>query len=260
MSIQVDPPADRLTVGQPSRPALSGKRQTIVETLAQRIQDGQYEHGEKLDGELRLAEEFGVSRGTVRQALSELKHRRLISTETGRGSFVIFDGHQMDQQRGWAQSLADAGSEITVDLLGIERVDTAAVPLLPIEVHLDRGIAVRRVRRLHLPDGPHVPVSFECATVPPVGTLADLPDSGLVDDSLSATLASAGLIPDHGIQRADVHPLDPRESAILARVEGTAFLRTTRTSYTADGRFVEHVVSLLDPDHFTLALSFGDPR
>ncbi|MFR9729465.1 GntR family transcriptional regulator [Saccharopolyspora sp. MS10] len=237
-----------------------GKRQQIVDTLAQRIRDGHYRLGEKLDGELRLAAEFDVSRGTVRQALNELQHQRLIATETGRGSFVIFDGHQLSQDRGWAQSLAATGSEITVAVLGVERVRRADVPLLPAEVRMDQGIAIRRVRILRSADDTAEPVSFECSTVPAEGRLAQLPETGLLRGSISQTLAQAGLSPTRGTQRADVHPLDEREAEILRRDAGTAFLRTARTSFTADGRFAEHVVSLLDPRHFTLALTFGDER
>lgn len=237
-----------------------GKRRTIVDTLARRIHDGQYAPGARLEGELRLAEEFGVSRSTVRQALSELQHRRLIATETGRGSFVIFDGHHLDQTRGWAQSLAAIGSEVSTRVLSIEPVGREEVPLLAETVELAGGIAIRRVRSLHGEQGEPSPISFECATVPALGSLADLPATGLVEDSLSTTLQRAGLAPERGTQRADVHSLDAREADILQREEGTAFLRTARTSFAADGRFVEHVVSLLDPRHFTLALTFGDHR
>ncbi|MEU6128228.1 GntR family transcriptional regulator [Saccharopolyspora sp. NPDC047091] len=236
-----------------------GKRQQIVDTLAQRIRDGHYRLGEKLDGELRLAEEFEVSRGTVRQALNELQHLRLIATESGRGSFVIFNGHQLSQDRGWAQSLADSGSEITVAVLGLERVERADVPLLPPEVRLERGIAIRRVRILRSADGVE-PISFECSTVPAEGTLGQLPETGLVKGSISQTLAQAGYLLTRGTQRADVHWLDEREAGILHRETGSAFLRTARTSFTDDGRFAEHVVSLLDPRYFTLALNFGDQR
>jgi GntR family transcriptional regulator len=171
------------------------KRQSIVDTLAGRIRAGEYEPGMKLEGEHRLAEEFGVSRSTIRQALSELQHQRLIATETGRGSFVIFDGHQLDQDRGWTQSMASAGSDVSAEILGIESVDRDEVPLLPADVDLTSAVAVRRVRSLRTADGDEVPVSFECATVPAIGLLADLPAAGLVEDSLASTSGRRGSSP-----------------------------------------------------------------
>lgn len=237
-----------------------GKRAQIVETLTQRIHAGDYAPGDRLDGEQRLAREFSVSRGTVRQALSELQQRRLIATETGRGSFVIFDGHQLDQERGWAQALADTGQDVSVEILGIEPISPADVPLLPEDVHLEQGIAITRVRSLHRPGAAPQRISFECATVPGDGVLARLPATGLVEDSLSRTLRAAGYLPTHGTQSADVHRLDERQARLLGVESGAGYLRTSRTSFEDGGRFVEHVVSLLDPDHFTLSLSFGEER
>ncbi len=51
--------------------------------------------------------------------------------------------------------------------------------------------------------------------------------------------------------------IDGREAELLRRETGDWFLDTRRTSRAADGSFVEHVVSLLDPDHFQLTLQFG---
>ena len=45
-----------------------------------------------LPGEHQLAEEFAVSRGTLREALAELKRRNYIATQSGVGSIVTFDG------------------------------------------------------------------------------------------------------------------------------------------------------------------------
>lgn len=235
-----------------------GKRDLVVETLAEQIRRGEFAHGQRLDGEHRLAQEFDVSRGTIRQALGELQRRRLIATRTGIGSFVTFDGHPLDQRGGWAQALADAGSDLTTSVLDIAPVDRASIPGLPDDVDLDEAVAVRRVRSAQQPDGTQRVLSFECASIPATGALRDLPTTGLTDGSLWTTLQAEGLVGTTGEQRVDVHALDEREAGILGREPGTAFLRTVRTSFTSDGRFVEHVVSLLDPARFTLRLSFGE--
>ena len=236
-----------------------GKRQLVVETLAERIARGAFRPGERLDGEHRLAEEFAVSRGTIRQALGELQRRNLISTQSGLGSFVTFDGHALDQRLGWAHALAQTGVEVTTTVLGIEPVAATAVPGLPASAGAgtDQLIAVRRVRTTPAGDAPARVLSFECASVPAVGTLRDLPTSGLRDGSLSASLRAEGLVAGRGEQSVDVRELDAREAGITGRPVGTPFLRSVRTSFDAQGRFVEHVVSLLDPAHFRLQLAFG---
>lgn len=234
------------------------KRELIVQRLASQIRRGEIGLGQRLDGEHRLAEEFDVSRGTIRQALGELQRRRLISIRSGIGSFVTYDGHALDQRLGWAQALAETGSKVTTRVLSIETIPGAQIPELPDDVALDQAIAVRRVSTTPGDDGAEVAVSFECASVPAVGSLRDLPNRGLKDGSLWASLQDEGLVATNGQQTVDVHELDKREASILGRPVGSSFLRTIRTSFGADGEFVEHVLSLLDPAHFTLTLTFGD--
>ena len=234
------------------------KRELIVEKLANQIRRGEIGPGQRLDGEHRLAEEFDVSRGTIRQALGELQRRRLISIQSGIGSFVTYDGHALDQRLGWAQALAEAGSKVATRVLSIEPISRSQIPGLPDDVALEEAIAVRRVRTTPGEGGAVVAVSFECASVPAVGSLRDLPTRGLKDESLWASLREEGLIATNGQQSVDVHQLDEREASILGRPVGSSFLRTVRTSFSSDGQFVEHVLSLLDPAHFTLKLTFGD--
>src|SRR5437763_16629679 len=58
----------------------------LERVLAERIAEGRYREG--FPGDLELAAEFSVSRGTVRQALDRLARSGLIVRRQGRGSFV----------------------------------------------------------------------------------------------------------------------------------------------------------------------------
>ena len=72
------------------------KKTRVVDELIRRIESGLLEDGFQLPGEHQLAEEFGVSRGTLREALAELKRRNYIATQSGVGSIVTFDGVALD--------------------------------------------------------------------------------------------------------------------------------------------------------------------
>jgi GntR family transcriptional regulator len=224
-----------------------GKRAQLVEDLTERIHSGGLARGDRLPGENQLAEAYSVSRGTVRSALSELQRRNLITTETGVGSFVTFDGLPLDQSVGWAQALS--GTDVTVELLGIERGGDA-------ELAARHGplVTVRRLRRTA--DGR--PVSLETAAVPGTGALADLPERGLVDGSLTATLRAAGLHGAGGEQWIAAAILDDAAAALLERAAGEMFLQSARTTLATGGGLVEHVVSLLDPARFRFHLTFGE--
>lgn len=72
-------------MAQTSRRLLSAE---IAEKLRTAIEGGRYAPGDRLPAESVLGEEFGVSRPTVRAALSELAALGLLRTVRGVGSFV----------------------------------------------------------------------------------------------------------------------------------------------------------------------------
>lgn len=60
----------------------------IARFIKNRVQFGTYAPGARLPGELALAEEFEVSRGTIRKALGALEQEGLIARRQGLGTFV----------------------------------------------------------------------------------------------------------------------------------------------------------------------------
>ncbi len=52
--------------------------QRVVNAIADSIADGRYTIGTRLPGERELAEEFGVSRPTIREAMIALEIRGLV--------------------------------------------------------------------------------------------------------------------------------------------------------------------------------------
>lgn len=246
------------------------KHERISRELAREIRSGRLRRGTRLPGENALAERFGVSRTTVRAALAELSEDGLIATHIGKGSYVLYDGAPLDNPLGWARALASRGVATEVRVLSV-----TATQAPDLAEHLAPGahvVVVERVRVLTAPGptdaGADVPpdvgtgrpgraISYERSTLPAVGPLADLPSRGL-GGSLSDEIAAAGLVAATGEQRAKCRPLDAREAALLGREPGTWFLLTRRTALAADGSLVERVESLLDPEHFELALTFEE--
>lgn len=56
--------------------------------LVHRVLAGEWLPGESLPAEVRLAEEYGLSQGTVRKAIEEMAAEGLVSRQPGRGTFV----------------------------------------------------------------------------------------------------------------------------------------------------------------------------
>lgn len=69
---------------------VSGGSAAIAARLRQAILEGNYAYGERLPAERDLAEHFGASRSTVREALRRLEEAHLVTRRIGSGTFVSY--------------------------------------------------------------------------------------------------------------------------------------------------------------------------
>lgn len=228
------------------------KYRVIASELAKRIQSGEILYRDRLPGELDLAEEFSVSRGTIRQALATLQKQGLIETSLGAGSFVTFDGTRLEDAYGWSRSLARGGVITSVRLVALGRL---ALPSLAEQLGLSAAdfLVVERVRL----DSDGVAISLERSRLPWRETFMTILSTGLVDGSLQATLNAHGIVSVGSREIVGVATLGTQDAQLLQRVSGDAFLESEQTSFDREGRVVEHVTSLLDPTHFRLEHTFG---
>src|SRR6202000_267229 len=60
----------------------------VADGIERGIADGTYAAGEKLPGEMEIAETYRVNRHTVRRALATLAERGLVRAERGSGTYV----------------------------------------------------------------------------------------------------------------------------------------------------------------------------
>ncbi|MCB6608268.1 GntR family transcriptional regulator [[Clostridium] symbiosum] len=60
----------------------------IVDDVRRRIESGQWREGQKLPGERELCNLYGVARGTLKAAFSELQKAGLIRQVRGSGTYV----------------------------------------------------------------------------------------------------------------------------------------------------------------------------
>jgi len=62
--------------------------QRVAGRIANRIYDGHWRPGEPIPNEFALADEFAVSQGTIRKAMSVVEEAGLVDRQQGRGTFV----------------------------------------------------------------------------------------------------------------------------------------------------------------------------
>jgi GntR family transcriptional regulator len=82
------PPAPPRGGGLPGGPSPQPLYRQVKSHLVHRVLAGEWRPGESLPSEMKLAEEYGLSQGTVRKAIEEMASEGLVSRQAGRGTFV----------------------------------------------------------------------------------------------------------------------------------------------------------------------------
>lgn len=72
-------------------PLVGATVQYVIDTLTTRIVAQEYAVEERLPSERQMAQDLGVARNTVREALDALEERGMIRRRAGSGSFVTWD-------------------------------------------------------------------------------------------------------------------------------------------------------------------------
>ncbi len=147
-----------------SDPASRSLFARIEAELRRRILQGELPQGEKLPSESALQAEFGVSRITVRQALSTLHSSGLIHTVNGKGSFVTraTDAPQLGPLTGFYDHMRARGHEAHGRLVSVRAVHASAT--VAEALHIDPGTPLTCVTLVRLVDGS--PLAVGSATGP----------------------------------------------------------------------------------------------
>ena len=97
------------------------KYRRIWHDLRRDIQSGRWKVGQRIPSEPELADTFGVSRGTVRNAIEQLVNNQMLRKEQGRGTFVISSVPRLQKSLDWLASfteqLRESGIKPSTDVL-----------------------------------------------------------------------------------------------------------------------------------------------
>ncbi|MGW7417489.1 GntR family transcriptional regulator [Streptomyces sp. NPDC054863] len=213
------------------------RHQQIAAALREAVADGRYPVGSTLPSESELAALHGVSRGTVRQAVSSLLAEGMVGSRQGARSVVLSTAPS--QSFGELRSFAEWAwaSGHTPGGLVLSSARAQAGPEEAALLRLAPAAPVLRVRRLRTLDGS--PVLLERTVY--AGWVAD-PVEALPADCESVTRSlreATGLVLAHGEHHLDAVAAGTADAADLAVRRGSPLLRVRRTTTTGDGRPVE---------------------
>ncbi len=114
-------------------PAIRQRYEQIADHLLAEIASGRLLPGERLPGERELAQQLGVGRASLREALGFLQLQEIIATRPGSGSYVADDARERVAAHAAEPPLGNAGPGAVIEARliaepGIARAAAAARP------------------------------------------------------------------------------------------------------------------------------------
>jgi GntR family transcriptional regulator len=212
--------------------------------LREQIMRGVYAAGAPLPNEDAFCGYFGISRITVRRALSDLQRLGLVERYAGRGTFVsaqLPKSHPIDAIS-FLDALKQQGRETQVKVLGV----TTAIPSGTVAMQLQIPSGEKAVYAARLRHSDKAPLMVTEAWVPLVlgrrVNAAQLRKRPLYD-----ILMAQGVVFGRVIEEITAVTADPRYATLLDTDVGVPLLRVTRLVYDRENRPVEHLTVHLSP-------------
>jgi DNA-binding GntR family transcriptional regulator len=203
--------------------------------LEEAIEDGRLPRGSRLESELDLAEQLGISRPTMRVAIKQLVDKGLLIRRRGIGTTVA----PKPVRRAVAltslyDDLKESGQEPKTRVLALE--ETLCSPEIAEQLGLGPAAPVLSLDRLRNAGSDPIALMHN---VVPVGLLKiekeDLERTGLYE-----LFRQSGIAPHVATQRVGARKADTRDAELLEIEPGDPVLTMERTAYDTSGRPIEY--------------------
>lgn len=225
-------------------PSLTEQVRQHIKTL---ITEGRFDDG-RIPPETELATDLGVSRTTVRDALSRLEHEGAIVRRQGAGTFVNTAGlrikTRLEEMWSYEEMLRDHGFTPRVEVVSIvhEPAGTVIGALLGIESDADVVV----MEKVFYEDD--VPVVLTANRVPAALIPHDITDADAAAPVFELFERDADLQLTHYVSEIVPLALDERQAGLLDVATGTPAIGFDETGFTADGTPLVHARSMFRDD------------
>lgn len=225
----------------------------IVRWLTELIGHGEIVPGDRLPREDHFAARIGVSRMTLRQALSTLEAHGTIERRTGRGGGTFLQEPRIECDltglAGFTEQMRRANLRAGARLVsaGTAPATAAVARALSLqpgeEVH--EIVRVRTVRR--------EPIALERSCFP-LRTFPDLLSHRLTGSLYELLSRQYGQAPHSAVESLEPLIAQPGEAVLLGVEVGSPLMLIERTAFTAAGLAVEFAHDLFRPDRIRVSL------
>jgi DNA-binding GntR family transcriptional regulator len=222
----------------------------VAQRLQELIESGRLAAGSRLENEITLADQLGLSRPTMRQAIQYLVDKGLLVRKRGVGTQVV---HARVRRTVELTSLYDdlnrAGQQPRTDVLSL--TETTAADEVAVALALRSGAGVLAIKRLRYAQ--HEPLAVMCNYLP-VGLL-DVTAKQLAATGLYQLMRQAGLHLRLADQTIGARRATATEARLLGEARGAPLLTMVRTAYDDAGRAVEYGVHAYRASRYSFDLT-----
>lgn len=238
----------RLSEAGSERPSARPLYLQVKDHLIRRVLSGEWRPGERLPSEMKLAEDYGLSQGTIRKAIEEMSVQGLVTRHPGRGTFVTShqgDYHPVRFRRFYSNTgKRIAGSESSyISCRGID-----ANPRVASQLQVKPGANIAEIVRVRYLD--EHPVLLESIML----NTQLCPGAELVFEQRKPSSIYLTLEQTYNILiiRVDER-LRPRvatreEADLLELTSGSPVLEVERLAYSLGGECIEYRISICGSD------------
>ncbi|MCL2551020.1 MAG: GntR family transcriptional regulator [Actinomycetia bacterium] len=207
----------------------------FAQQLQHLIESGVLPPGTRLSNEVAMADQFGLSRPTMRQAMQHLVDKGLLARKRGVGTQVV--ANRIRRQLEFTSLYEDLARERrrpTTEVLSIATVP--AGPEVAAALQIEEGADVVALERLRLADGEPIALLHNHL---PAGVV-DLTPQVLAGAGLYQLLRRAGIVLSTAEQTIGARRATAAEARLLDESRGATLLTMVRTARDASDRPVEY--------------------
>ncbi len=210
--------------------------QQLQRALRDAIEDNRLAADEALPPERELAEEFGISRITVRKALDALVGEGMLTRRQGAGTFVTARSEtrvekSFSKLSSFSEDMISRGRR--PESVWLSRSAGTVTPEEALTLGLSPGSVVYRFNRIRYADGE--PMALEYSTVPGFCLASEMS----VGESLYEALDQHSARPARALQRLRAILFTGERAKLMGIEDGAPGLLIERRGFLKDGRPVE---------------------
>lgn len=225
------------------QPDSNTKYEGLSEALRQAIEAGVLQPGSRLPGERALAEQLGLSRITVRNAIDKLvEEGQLVRRQGARTLVAQRMGKHISNLMGFSEDMKARGLQPGMQVLHVEQRAATAVEQEKLALPADAEVI--RLHRLRFAN--EQPIALEIAVLP----VAIVKSADAIGSSLYASLDAMGHMPREGVQKISAEKIAGDMASILNMQAGDPVLVVRRCCSTVNEVPVEYTTTYYNASIF----------